>query len=212
MSERTNPVRVIHNRGIHRVIGRFPSLKNAESVPWESQLERDYCFYLEVDPEVVRYRSQPLQIQLASHGTILRYTPDFLVERRALSELVEIKPSARVGELKHRFSSIAIACRELGFTFRVVTDTDIRVSPVLENLKLLFRYARSFGREESLDSARPVLTGIREGRLEDYLKAAETEGIPRGVIYSAMHYGLLLFDLRIPIAPDMILKCALNGQ
>lgn len=55
-------VRRITNRGRDRVIGKFASLKMQQIIQWESQIERDCCYWLEFDRDVIAYRSQPLII------------------------------------------------------------------------------------------------------------------------------------------------------
>ncbi|MGQ4648881.1 hypothetical protein [Lyngbya aestuarii] len=54
--------RKITNAGNRKVIGKFPSLKMNAVIWWESQLERDYIYLLEIDPEVLSYGEQPLTI------------------------------------------------------------------------------------------------------------------------------------------------------
>jgi hypothetical protein len=58
--------------------------------------------------------------------------------------LVECKPLALVDqeENQRKFRAARIWCAEQGWTFRVVTDRDIRAGFRLENVKLLTRYAR----------------------------------------------------------------------
>ena len=51
--------RKITNRGSKKVIGKFPSLKMNTTIWWESQLERDYIYLLEIDPDVTAYQGQP---------------------------------------------------------------------------------------------------------------------------------------------------------
>lgn len=54
--------RKITNAGNRKVIGKFPSLKMNAVISWESQLERDYIYLLEIDPEVLSYGEQPFTI------------------------------------------------------------------------------------------------------------------------------------------------------
>ncbi len=62
-------VRKFTNRGsTTKVIGKFPSLKNGKPVWWESQLERDFLYLLEIDDDVVSYYEQPLRIPYRLNG------------------------------------------------------------------------------------------------------------------------------------------------
>ena len=120
----TTGIRKIHNRGIHRVIGKFPSIKTGKSIWWESQIERDYCFYLEIDSDAEYYESQPFQINFKFRGVPRRYTPDFLVIRPNCKQLVEIKPLAKTKteEFQEKILNIKAVCRDNGYEFLVVTD------------------------------------------------------------------------------------------
>jgi len=58
----TTPVRKITNTGTKKNIGRFFSWKMRDGIWYESLLERDYMYLLEIDPDVLSYCSQPLKI------------------------------------------------------------------------------------------------------------------------------------------------------
>ncbi|MEO3341036.1 TnsA endonuclease N-terminal domain-containing protein, partial [Acinetobacter baumannii] len=89
-------VRRITNRGRDRVIGKFASLKMQQIIQWESQIERDCCYWLEFDRDVIAYRSQPLIISYIFEDRKLRHTPDFEVMRHSLQtgqyQYLEVKP------------------------------------------------------------------------------------------------------------------------
>lgn len=136
--------RKISNRaGFKKVIGNFPSIKMNKMVCWESQLERDFIVLLEFDNDVVEYREQPLEIAFTCEGKPHKYYPDFYVRRRSSEELIEVKPAANVEhpENKLKFLAGAEYCRKRGWIFKVVTDEQIRKGSIVDNLKLLGRYA-----------------------------------------------------------------------
>jgi hypothetical protein len=56
-----------------------------ESVWWESQIERDYIYLLEIDTDVISYKSQPFFLNYMKEGKTRKYTPDFWVKRTKLS-------------------------------------------------------------------------------------------------------------------------------
>ena len=84
-------VRKISNKGTKKVIGKFASLKMKRVIWWESQLERDYIYLLEFDPDVASYDEQPLRIEYYLNGKKHRYTPDFLVRKGNKRIIVEVK-------------------------------------------------------------------------------------------------------------------------
>ena len=111
---------------------------------FESLIERDYMYLLEIDPDVKSYQSQPLKLAYTLNGKPRKYTPDFLVERQNKQQIVEIKPAFAVHTEKNLrlFQNIGPLCQKRGWEFVVVTDEMIRVQPLLDNLRLVYKYAR----------------------------------------------------------------------
>lgn len=58
--------------------GNHTSLKTGKVVGFESSLELDFAFCLDIDPNVVWFESQPLRIENPERRE-RHYTPDFLV-------------------------------------------------------------------------------------------------------------------------------------
>ena len=114
------------------------------TVMWESQLERDYIYFLEIDPEVVAYYGQPFTIAYDSLDKRKKYTPDFLVERNNFRQIVEVKPESKINDFQnsHRFRQAASFCLAHDLEFGIFTEKTIRVQPRLNNIKLLYKYAR----------------------------------------------------------------------
>ncbi len=116
-----------------------------QSLIWyESLNERDYMYLLEIDPDVVSYSSQPLKISYTLNNQIRRYTPDFLVQRRSLQQIVEIKPKKQLNHDQNLqlFQVMTSLGQSQGWEFVVITDEMIRKEPLLSNVKLLYRYAQ----------------------------------------------------------------------
>lgn len=136
------PVRDVSNKG-GNVIGRFPSLKVGRMVSFESLIERDYLYLLDFETDVEWFEEQPLVIEYRQDGALLRYTPDFHV-RQGGNFLVECKPCVLVEdrENQRKFHAAHEWCAERGWTFRVVTDREIRTGFRLKNVRFLTRYAR----------------------------------------------------------------------
>ncbi|MGB5633993.1 MAG: TnsA endonuclease N-terminal domain-containing protein [Waterburya sp.] len=136
--------RRITNRGSLKVIGKFPSLKMNTAIWWESQLERDYIYLLEIDPDVLSYQGQPFTIAYSNLDKRRKYTPDFLVSRKGSKQIIEVKPAHQVSETQNtrRFQQAANFCKANNLEFVVVTEKTIRVQPRLDNIKLLYKYAR----------------------------------------------------------------------
>jgi hypothetical protein len=137
------PVRKVSNRG-GNIIGRFPSLKLDRMVDFESLIERDFIFLLDFDPQVEAFSEQPLTIEYEADGQQWRYTPDFHIIRNGRYILVECKPEKLV-QLPKNQRKIAAGqawCAAKGWTYQLVTDTQLRRGYRLPNIKLLTQFAR----------------------------------------------------------------------
>lgn len=134
--------RKVITRSPTRTVGRFPSLKAARSIHWESQLERDFVYLLEFDPAVLDYREQPETIRLTIDGKPRRYTPDFLVRTASLMVVYEVKPADKAAhpDMVALFASAAEHYAGRGMRYQVVTEADIRIRPYIDNVALLLRY------------------------------------------------------------------------
>ncbi|AXT73705.1 TnsA endonuclease N-terminal domain-containing protein [Vibrio sp. dhg] len=139
MYDQTQKASYVHN------IRKFMSLKNDAVVRTMSVLEFDFCFHLEYNPNVKSFISQPDSLYYLFNGRRCRYTSDFLVKGlNGQSSLIEVKHSSKINnpDFRARFAEkkkTAIECYGLGL--RLVTDKQIRINPILNNLKLLHRYS-----------------------------------------------------------------------
>jgi hypothetical protein len=109
---------------------------------FESSLERDLLILLDFDPAVLSYEEQPVRIDYRdAQGHARHYTPDVLVTWRCdgvPSHLVEVKYRADLKTdrraLKPAFRAAHGHARERGWTFRLLTEVEIR-TPYLRNVK-----------------------------------------------------------------------------
>lgn len=123
---------------------KFSSPKNRSVLTVESSLEFDACFRLEYSQNIISYEAQPLGFHYSLDSKTLPYTPDFfLVEASGSSKYIEVKPSKFLDkdDFMLRFSARKDAAKDLGLSLELVTERQIRVSPLLDNLKLLHRYS-----------------------------------------------------------------------
>lgn len=139
------PARKIQNRGCHRVIGRFPTRKASQLLLWDSQIERDFLFHAEFDSSVTQISGQPFRVLYVLDGKRRRYTPDFLLEGPNKKLVVEVKPHDKTQhpEFGGWKQAVSTVLEKNGYQFTVMTDAQIRVQPLLANLKWLFRFRTS---------------------------------------------------------------------
>jgi len=136
--------KVVTRRSRH-VRGLMPSLKNACSIPWESQNELHYYRLLELSSGVRRYRVQPSVEVIRVHGADHFYFPDVEVEFVDGSvAIVEVKPELRLAtaEVAARMAAAREAIVLSGRRFHIVTDSRLRVSPRLQNVEELMSHRR----------------------------------------------------------------------
>lgn len=200
--------RKITNAGNRKVIGKFPSLKMNAVIWWESQLERDYIYLLEIDPEVLSYGEQPFTISYTDKGKPRRYTPDFVVTRPKKTQVVEVKPSnqAQTEKNLNLFRKIAPICTANNQEFVVVTELRIRVQPRLNNIKLLYKYARvPLSLSNYLDclqyfhSTEPI-------RLLNAERDLKERGINRSLLLRLLWCGFLVTDLMQPLNAESLIQ------
>lgn len=134
--------------------GSFFSAKNNKEVQFESSLERDFIYLLEMDWIIESYYEQPVTIYYSDAENKQRsYTPDFLFywhhrfsSKGAKPVLVEIKYiddlQKKELEYKPKFIAAEEFCTLNGYEFKVLTEKDIRTE-YLENCKFLYRYKKN---------------------------------------------------------------------
>jgi hypothetical protein len=132
--------KVVTRRG-RRIRGYFPSHKCGRMIAWESLLERDAILLLEFSQGVVSYRHQPTVIDYSDGEQMRKYYPDFEVVLDGGEVIhLEIKPAAELAlsavSAKYRQIAADYQCRQQ--RFRILTDDEIRVEPLLGNLNTLF--------------------------------------------------------------------------
>lgn len=191
------------NRGV------FPSLRMARGVEYESGLERDYFFWLEFENDVLSYEQQPFRIRFLHEHETRAYVPDLVVFREGKTQLVEIKPFDRVSEERNlmRFAAAQEYCQAKNFEFVVVTERQIRVKPVLDNIKLLFRYARTitslpYGSAElakHLLRSRTPFDAIVKHYANHYQDEAKT------IVMALLFRQVIQVDMTQPLTGDSIL-------
>lgn len=188
--------RKVIRKGTRKVVGKFPSVKpTIRFVHWESQLERDFYYLLEIDPNVISFREQPLRIEYVLNGKRCYYTPDVLVERKQKIQIVEVKPKSKVEKYTEIFRIATQVCARYGYEFIVATDEVIRKQPRLENVKLLWRYSRSLIEPEHQIACSEFFSLRQEATLHEVIEFFEFKRVERPIVYGLLYWGILETDL-----------------
>lgn len=141
--------------------GDFPSLKLGRMVRYGSTIERDLLYFLEYKRAVRWYREQPFTVeQVLADGKLHRYTPDYEIHEGNEHLLVECKPEARLesAQAQQQRQIGQMWAENNGYHFVTYTETELRAGEQLNNLKLLWRYARL----RYCPEAPRILTQVRE--------------------------------------------------
>ena len=204
------PVRKIPRYGAQKNIGKFSSVKTGRVAWYESLTERDYMYLLDFDSDVSYWHEQPLQIRFTHGGRTHRYTPDIEVHRTTgKKQIVEVKPKHQVesGKWDLLFRTATSLCEQEGYEYIVVTDEVIRKQPKLENVKRLWKYART-----PVYSQHQILCNQffrkRQGAqvtLGDLINLFKMENVPTQTLYALLFWGALDFDLMQPLDHDSLI-------
>lgn len=201
------PVRKVRNRGIHKVIGRFPSCKSNGSIVWESQLERDCLHHLEMDSAVSSIRAQPFRVEYILNGKRRKYTPDFLAEGDRRRDVIEVKPFEKTtsAEFASWQTAITLVLKKHDYRFIVLTEQDFRQEPRLTNYKWLFRFVKT--KTSRYDLLR-LLEAISRGMTT--IDAAQAQcramSIDPDSVWHLIAIGMLDVDVAKPLNPQSIIK------
>lgn len=178
------------------IIGRFSSLKMNRMIWFESTIERDFIYLLEYDAEVLRFEEQPTTIEYRVGKKTRKYTPDFKVDTKTGTLLVECKPESKADhpDYQARFTAAADWCADRKWGFEVVTEQDIRTGHRLSNVRTLFYHARRSVSLETVKQAEHLLAGrslaLRE--LATSIDASRAAEIQSDLLCLAFHRHLTL--------------------
>jgi len=207
------PVRKIPRYGAQKNIGKFFSVKTGLVAWYESLLERDKMYLLDFDPLVTFWREQPLRIRYVLNGKTHFYTPDLEVHRNSRKQLVEVKSQNQVdsGKFDGLFRIATSASQDEGYEFVVVTDQLIRQQPRLDNVKKLWKYARTSILPQHQLLCRQFFQEKESEQVElgDLIAFFKSKGVAAQVVYSMLFWGVLDFDLTQPL--DQFTSITLTG-
>ena len=193
------PVRKIPSYGAQKNIGKFFSVKTGVVAWYESLLERDEMYLLDFDPLVTFWREQPLKIRYVLNSKTHFYTPDLEVHRTSKRQLVEVKSQDQVdsGRFDSLFRIATSACQDEGYEYVVVTDQMIRQQPRLDNVKKLWKYARTPILPQHQLLCRQFFQEKQSEQVElgDLIAFCKSKGVAAQVVYSMLFWGVLDFDL-----------------
>jgi len=200
--------RSVSNAGVRRVVGAFPSRKNALALAWESLIERDYFYDCEFSLLVRRYVPQPETVTLWIDDKSVTYTSDVRVEHYDDSVLyTEVKPDdvADDPEWAPLFEAAERHYHVRGEHYAVCRESSIRRGKRMDNIRLLYRYAGWPTTPRQVETILKWLpAGGRPVALGDLTAWARYTSQDLGVIYHLMFTQQIGADLEpCLIGPEM---------
>ncbi|KPW01844.1 TnsA endonuclease N-terminal domain-containing protein [Pseudoalteromonas sp. P1-11] len=141
-------IRNLRKPSPNKNVFKFASTKVSSVIMCESSLEFDACFHHEYNDLIESFGSQPEGFKYEFMGKSLPYTPDALISYTDKTQKYhEYKPYSKIASplFRAEFAAKRAASLKLGIDLVLVTDRQIRVNPILNNLKLLHRYSGVFG-------------------------------------------------------------------
>ena len=115
----------------HYHTGTYVS-RDGQSCKYRSGWELAFMKYLDENDDVFVWSYESLVIPYVSNaktGKVRNYHPDFWIEwENGQGEIVEIKPSKRVGQVKiqKKIKAAEEYCRAHHLTFRVITEVELK--------------------------------------------------------------------------------------
>lgn len=185
--------------------GQFPSKKMGRPIKFYSALQRDYFYLLEFDGEVTGYETRPFMIPLVNGE---HYTPDFLVERKGESVLIDCHypENAQYGAVREKGLLLEEWGRSRAISYQIVTSEDMWADYLLLNLKQIHHYSRFGPSDEDQHTALEILREYRALTISEIIRELKQLGV--------QHVEPLLFKMvwdhklrlpmrRAPITPIM---------
>ncbi|HME50653.1 MAG TPA: TnsA endonuclease N-terminal domain-containing protein [Candidatus Lokiarchaeia archaeon] len=143
---RTIPLTYGSNRGV------MPSLKlEGVSIEYESQLERDFYYIIDHDPNCVDFQPQPWELTYINKaGKECTIVPDcWAIFKDGTQFLIEIKPEEKYRKLLEdenwnlKVKAIEDLCKKMSWRYQIITDKKIKCVR-LDNIKNLLNAAKHF--------------------------------------------------------------------
>lgn len=159
-------------------------------IQWESLLERDYIYLLEFDPNVKYYEAQSVEIKYLYQGKEYTYYPDFKVTTvDDFVEIVEVKPFKFLNKEENlrKFEAGRIYCEQKKWEYLVVTEENIRVGHIQENLRKLFYIDYDYIQQSFLQKILEVINNVETIQLGSLVEEF-TDSIDKSVMYANIFY------------------------
>lgn len=187
----------------------FPSPKNGNHfIGCEGSLEPMMALALELNPAIVRYRGQPIELPGPKGRKI---TPDFIVDFGDGFGVIDIKPEGRLSSPRviARMRHIRTLLQQARIPHYIITEKQLCQQPFLQIREVLKKglgiKLTTYHRNRLLQAFYKEVLTVNE--LRDY---AMTCGLKPHIIEAAAASGMLKFNLNMPWAEQS--KIGVNDE
>ncbi|MCU8083821.1 TnsA endonuclease N-terminal domain-containing protein [Shewanella sp. SM23] len=192
-------IRSLRKPSPNKNVFKFASAKVSETIMCESSLEFDACFHHEYNDCIEVFGSQPEGFYYDFEGKKLPYTPDAIIHFiDGTVKFHEYKPYSKTFDpiFRAKFVAKKAAAQSLGADLILVTERQIRVNPILNNLKMLHRYSGEYDLSIIQTELLKLIRNKGEISVSDVaIKMALPLGEARAYLYSLIHKGLIKTNL-----------------
>jgi hypothetical protein len=193
--------RNISNAGRLINVTKIPSMEMERNIWTESILERDLAIRALYDSDVLSIREQAIRVFYTLDGKRRSYTPDFLIERKNhRPQIIEVKYKRQLTPwFQLLFRIITPICDRHGYEFLVYTESEIRIQPLLDDIKLLRRYARIplYPYHEIL--CHEFFSNKAVASLQELYEFFAGKQVDKQVVLALLYHGILATDHSIPL-------------
>lgn len=188
----------------NRAVGRYASVKNGWSPPWESRFELKDMYRAEVDTAVLSYASQPETLSWRSGSKTRRYTPDrvdYLADgSRRIVEVKNVYDADRDPDYALKLEEVADIYKALGTQFEIRDRALIEEEPSFSVIEEIQAYRRTVVTQSDVDETRRILGDGPQsfGSLVSGLHSPT----PRAVIFAMTVRRIVAIDLAGGLGPD----------
>ena len=192
-------IRNLRKPSPNKNVFKFASAKVGEAIMCESTLEFDACFHHEYNEKIKHFGSQPEGFHYNFKGKTLPYTPDAVIHYNDGSVIMhEYKPYRKTidPDFRAKFFAKKEAAKSLGTDLLLITEKQIRVYPLLDNLKILHRYSGIQGLNKTQNDLLGIIKNTGRMSVSELAKYGSLKiGEARSQLYSLINRGLLKADL-----------------
>lgn len=176
----------------------------------ESLAEEDYKYLLDFDSKVASFEEQPFRIRYVLEGKTRYYTPDlFVLTTDGRRLVVEVKPKSKLSTRRNEllFRIVAAVCQAEGYEFVVITGEMIRQQPRLNNVKALWKYARTPLHPQHQIYCMELFRARKKVTLGEAFEFFESRGAGKHVVYALLFWGVLAFEVMEPLGFGSVITC-----